>query len=166
MTPTPYTEIFDLVMMSLTSYELDSLLDKLEDEPSIVKTGGTNPPNDDSGLVYLTGFLVNAIPNFENCIKDLSDRDDDDMTFNMELDYNEKDILSCWTVIQILKKEIFDIRQIRGMIQNKSDANRYSEANLLKEKQNLCSHLIEDVDLKQTKYGIKHQDWGTMYGTN
>ena len=155
MTPTTYTEIFDLVMMSLTSYELDSLLDKLDETPA-----------DDSGLVYLTGFLVNAIPNFENCVKDLSDRDDDGMTFNIELDYNEKDILSCWTVIQILKKEIFDIRQIRGMIQNKSDANRYSEANLLKEKQNLCSHLIEDVDLKQTKYGIKHQDWGTMYGTN
>lgn len=155
MTPTTYTEIFDLVMMSLTSYELDSLLAKLDETPA-----------DDSGLVYLTGFLVNAIPNFENCVKDLSDRDDDGMTFNIELDYNEKDILSCWTVIQILKKEIFDIRQIRGMIQNKSDANRYSEANLLKEKQNLCSHLIEDVDLKQTKYGIKHQDWETMYGTN
>ena len=153
MTPTPYTEIFDLVMMNLTSYELDSLLAKLDEDPA-----------DDSGLVYLTGFLVNAIPNFENCIKDLSDRDDEDMTFNIELDYQEKDILSCWTVIQILKKEIFDIRQIRGMIQNKSDANRYSEANLLKEKQNLCSYLIEDVDLKQTKYGIKRQDWETMYG--
>lgn len=153
MTPTPYTEIFDLVMMNLTSYELDSLLAKLDEDPA-----------DDSGLVYLTGFLVNAIPNFENCIKDLSDRDDEDMTFNIELDYNEKDILCCWTVIQILKKEIFDIRQIRGMIQNKSDANRYSEANLLKEKQNLCSYLIEDVDLKQTKYGIKQQDWETMYG--
>lgn len=155
MTPTPYTEIFDLVMMSLTSYELDSLLAKLEEDPA-----------DDSGLVYLTGFLVNAIPNFENCIKNLSDRDDEDMTFNIELDYQEKDILSCWTVIQILKKEIFDIRQIRGMIQNKSDANRYSEANLLKEKQNLCSHLIEDVDLKQTKYGLKRQNWQTMYGIN
>ena len=155
MTPTPYTEIFDLVMMSLTSYELDSLLAKLDEDPA-----------DDSGLVYLTGFLVNAIPNFENCIKDLSDRDDEDMTFNIELDYNEKDILSCWTVIQILKKEIFDIRQIRGMIQNKSDANRYSEANLLKEKQNLCSQLMEEADLKQTKYGIKHQDWENMYGIN
>ena len=155
MTPTPYTEIFDLVMMNLTSYELDSLLAKLDEDPA-----------DDSGLVYLTGFLVNAIPNFENCIKNLSDRDDEDMTFNIELDYQEKDILSCWTVIQILKKEIFDIRQIRGMIQNKSDANRYSEANLLKEKQNLCSHLIEDVDLKQTKYGLKRQNWETMYGIN
>ena len=155
MTPTPYTEIFDLVMMSLTSYELDSLLAKLDEDPA-----------DDSGLVYLTGFLVNAIPNFENCIKNLSDRDDEDMTFNVELDYQEKDILSCWTVIQILKKEIFDIRQIRGMIQNKSDANRYSEANLLKEKQSLCSHLIEDVDLKQTKYGLKRQNWETMYGVN
>ena len=155
MTPTTYTEIFDLVMMSLTSYELDSLLAKMDEDPA-----------DDSGLVYLTGFLVNAIPNFENCVKDLSDRDDDGMTFNIELDYNEKDILSCWTVIQILKKEIFDIRQIRGMIQNKSDANRYSEANLLKEKQNLCSQLMEEADLKQTKYGIKHQDWENMYGIN
>lgn len=154
MTPTPYTEIFDLVMMSLTSYELDSLLAKLDEDPA-----------DDSGLVYLTGFLVNAIPNFDNCLKDLSDRNDETMTFNIELNYNEKDILSCWTVIQILKKEIFDIRQIRGMIQNKSDANRYSEANLLKEKQNLCSYLIEDVDLKQTKYGIKNQDWSNFYET-
>jgi hypothetical protein len=155
MTPTPYTEIFDLVMMSLTSYELDSLLAKLDEDPS-----------DDSGLVYLTGFLVNAIPNFENCIKNLSDRNDDNMTFNIELDDDEKNILACWTTIQVLKKEIFDIRQIRGMIQNGSDANRYSEANLLKEKQNHCSVLMEDADLKQTRYGIKHHDWESLYGTN
>lgn len=153
MTPTPYTEIFDLVMMSLTSYELDSLLAKIDENPS-----------DDSGLTYLTGFLVNAIPNFENCRKNLSDRDDNAMTFNIELDYYEVDILSCWTVIQILKKEIFDIRQIRGMLQNKADANRYSEANLLKEKQNIYINLVEEVDLKQTRYGIAKQDWKTMYG--
>jgi hypothetical protein len=152
MTPTPYTEIFDLVMMSLTNYELDSLLSGLDDTPE-----------DDSGLVYLTGFLVNAIPNFDNCVQDLSLRDDDDMTFDIELDYYEKDILACWTTIQILQKEIFDIRQIRGLIQNKSDANRYSEANNLKEKQNLKIELIEAVDLKQTKYGLRNQDWSSIY---
>jgi len=154
MTPTPYTEIFDLVMMSLTNYELDSLLSGLDDTPA-----------DDSGLVYLTGFLVNAIPNFDNCTQDLSDRDDDTMTFNIELDYYEKDILACWTSIQVLQKEIFDIRQVRALIQNKSDANRYSEANLLKEKQNLKIQLIEEADLKQTKYSIRNQDWEAMYET-
>ena len=114
--------------------------------------------------IYMTGFLKNAIPEFKNCLQDLSDRNDVTMTFNITLTDSEKDILTCLLVAQILKKEVFDIRQIRAMIQNGSDANRYSEANLLKEKLELQRDLIELAGKKKTDYELENEDWSTFYG--
>ena len=150
MTPTPYSDIFDLALTTLEDYELNNLLSLSEQ----------------NFMEYMTGFLVKAISNFDNCKQDLSDRNDETFTFNIELTHYEIDILSDWVAIQILKKEIFDIRQIRGMIQNKADANRHSEAPLLDKKILLQTSLIELVDKKQTDYGMKHQDWKAIYGNN
>lgn len=146
---TPYSDIFDLAQMDYSNYELDKLYT-------------TSPTNFN---LYMTGLLVRAIPSFTNCLKDLTQRSDTTQTFTINLTEAEMDVLASLIAVQIIKKEVFDIRQIRGMVQNGSDANRYSEANLLKEKLQLQSHLIELADKKKTDYGLSNQNWSTFYDT-
>jgi len=62
---TLYSEVFDLFMSSIASYELDNLF------ASSVTNFETR----------LTGWLVNAIPNFDGCLKDLEDRNDNTKQF-------------------------------------------------------------------------------------
>jgi len=147
MVATPYSEIIDLTMMRLTNYELD-----------ILKT--TSPTNFNT---YMTGFMVSGLSNFNNCAQNLSDRNDTTMTFNITLTDAEKDILSLLTSIQVMEKEIFDIRQIRGMIQDNSTAKRASEANLLKEKTSLYNTWKEECDIKKARYGLLNQNWETLF---
>lgn len=147
MTPTPYSDIFDLAQMDYSNYELDTLYT-------------TSPTN---FLLYMTGLLIRVIPSFTNCLQDLSQRNDSTQTFEIELTDAEKDILATLIAVQVIKKEVFTITQIRGMIQQGSEANRHSEGNLLKEKLNLQETLIQHVDEKMTKYGINNQDWTDFY---
>lgn len=107
----------------------------------------------------MEGFMIRGLAGFTNCKKDLSNRDDNLRVFNEGLTDLEKSIIADWTVISWLDKEINDVRQITGMIQNKVEANRYSEANLLKEKTNHKVQLQEDVNKKQTEYDFLNIPW-------
>lgn len=138
---TPYDDIIDLALVSIRDYKLDKLY-KIDEN---------------SFREVLIGFLTRAIPNFDNCLVDLSKQDENG--FVEDLTIYEKDILADWTVIKWLDKEINDVRQITGMMQNKNEAHRYSEANLIKEKLNMRTAKYEEVDRKQTKYDIKNTDW-------
>lgn len=113
---------------------------------------------------YMTGFLIAAIAEFSDfCNQDLTDRSDTTFTFNITLTPVEIDILARLIAVQIIKKEVHDIRQIRGMVQNDSSASRYSEANLLKEKLNLQRDLIELANKRMTAYELSGEDWSTFY---
>lgn len=117
----------------------------------------------DSALLELKnameGFMIRGLANFTNCKKDLSNRNDELRVFNEPLTDLEKSIIADWAVITWLDKEINDTRQITGMMQNKVEANRYSEANLLKEKTNHKVQLQEDVNKKQTEYDFLNVPW-------
>jgi len=52
------------------------------------------------------------------------------------------------------------------MIQDRSTANRASEANLLKEKQSLFNTLKEEADIKKSRYGLLSQDWESVFSTD
>ena len=137
---TTYDEIIDLALISIEDYRLNSLFQSSPDKFKIV----------------LEGFLIRGISGFDNCVKDLSDRDDDLRQFNCDLDDTEKNILADYLVIAYLDQQILDRRQITGMMQNKNEANRYSEANLLKEKQALKVAMIENVNNYQTIYDLRN----------
>lgn len=141
---TPYDDILDLALMSISDYRLDKL--------------AVEKPNDFKTV--LTGFLIRGIANFDNCRKDLSNRDDNEKVFNFALNDIEKSILADWTVIMWLDKEINDVRQITAMLQNNKEAHRYSEASNLNAKLNRRIQLKEDVAYKQTKYSYSGKDWG------
>ena len=138
---TPYDEIIDLALVSIRDYKLDKLY----------------RIDENSFREVLIGFLTRAIPNFDNCLSNLGEQDENG--FISDLTIYEKDILADWTVIKWLDKEINDVRQITGMMQNKNEAHRYSEANLMKEKLNMRAAKYEEVDRKQTKYGLRNTDW-------
>lgn len=144
---TLYSDIFDLAQMDYSNYELDTLY-------------STSPTNYN---LYMTGVLVRVLPSFPNCLSDLTDRNDTTQTFNIDLTESEQSILASLMAVQILKKEIFDIRQIRGMTQTGRDSTRHSEGNLLKEKRGLRVELEELVEQKMTVYGLKNEDWSTFY---
>lgn len=140
---TPYDDILDLALVSIEDYRLNKVA---VDSPVDFK-------------LILEGFMVRGLSNFDNCKKDLSDRNDELHRFNIKLDDVEKSIIADWTVIMWLDKEINDTRQITSMLQNRNEAHRYSEANNLKAKTDHRVQMVEDVKHKQTVYGFKNTDW-------
>lgn len=140
---TPYSTVCDLALVQMRDYKIDDLY-------------GLSPTKFET---YMNGFLMKAIPRFENCKKDLSDRDEAKKEFNETLDDDEIDILSEYVVVAWLTSEINDTRQLTGMMQNGKEANRYSEANLLKEKTALRNTTLETIDTRKTQYELKHVDW-------
>ena len=117
---TSYDDILDLALVSIEDYHLNRL--------------AVDSPKDFNRV--LEGFMVRGLANFENCRKDLSDRNDEERVFNCELSEIEKSIIADYTVVAWLDKEINDVRQITGMMQNNKEAHRYSEANNLNSKIN------------------------------
>ena len=107
----------------------------------------------------MDGFLIRAIPNFDNCTKDLSDRDDVTRTFNVSLSDQEKGILADYVALMWLDKEINDARQIIGMLQNNNESHRYSEANNMNAKRERRMQIYEDVGQKKTKYSFSNAPW-------
>lgn len=140
---TSYDDILDLALVSIEDYHLNRL--------------AVDSPKDFN--IVLEGFMVRGLANFENCRKDLTDRDDTLRVFNCELSEIEKSIIADYTVIAWLDKEINDVRQITGMMQNNKEAHRYSEANNLNAKINRRNQLIEEIATKKTTYSFSQSKW-------
>ena len=140
---TPYDDIIDLALVSIEDYHLNKLaIDSLNDFN-----------------IVLEGFMIRGLANFENCNKDLSQRSDKDRLFKVKLNEIEKSIIADYTVISWLDKEINDVRQITGMMQNQKEAHRYSEANNLNAKVHRRDQLMEQVATKKTTYSLNKVDW-------
>ena len=140
---TSYDDIIDLALVSIEDYHLNRL--------------AVASPKDFN--IVLEGFMVRGLANFENCRQDLSDRDSSARVFNCALTEIEKSIIADYTVIAWLDKEINDVRQITGMMQNNKEAHRYSEAKNLNAKINRRNQLIEEVATKKTTYSFSKSNW-------
>ena len=140
---TSYDEIIDLALVSIEDYHLNRLAVDSPDDFNIV----------------LEVFMVRGLANFENCKKYLSLRDNEKRVFLSKLSEVEKSIIADYTVIAWLDKEINDVRQIVGMMQNNKEAHRYSEANNLNAKRNRRDQLMEQVATKKTTYSLNQANW-------
>ena len=140
---TSYDDIIDLALVSIEDYHLNRLAMDSPDDFNIV----------------LEGFMVRGLANFENCKKDLSLRDNEKRVFLTKLSEVEKSIIADYTVIAWLDKEINDVRQIVGMMQNNKEAHRYSEANNLNAKRSRRDQLMEQVATKKTVYSLNQSNW-------
>jgi hypothetical protein len=141
---TLYSEIFELVLSGFNDYKIDRLF------------SSATPT---SAEVYMTPFLVKAIPNFDNCEQDLEDRNDTTRTFNITLNTDEKVILSELTIVQLLKKEVNDVKQMELHLSDPKAFKHYAEANNLKEKRETMYSAQESAERLMVKYSQKNINW-------
>ena len=143
MSNTTYDEIIDLILVSIEDYHLNKLaVASINDFKTV-----------------LEGYMIRGLVKFENCQKDLSDRNDSTRTFNIYLTDIEKGIIADCAVIVWLDKQINDVRQITGMLENNKESHRFSEANNLNAKINRKNQLEEEVNVKKTNYSYKNSSW-------
>ncbi|TVY09966.1 hypothetical protein [Paenibacillus cremeus] len=126
---TTYDIIFDRFLSKITDYELAELIDAdLESN--------------------LNKFLRGAISDFKYCPKDLSNRDDSAMTFNIDLNDSEQEILAKFMLVHWINPNILRLENIRQNLGNK-DFQIYSGANFLDKlttlKKQLISEAVEDM---------------------
>ncbi|MGL5767088.1 MAG: hypothetical protein ACRCX8_15745 [Sarcina sp.] len=135
---TPFQQIEDLAMVSITDYKLDNLY-RVDQE---------------AFWTYLDGFLVTVIPQFIPCFTSL-DYDLTNRTFNETLDLSEISILSNYLVLAWMKKEINDVTQMNLHFQGK-DFKTHSEAQNLKSKIELSVVSDERVNQEIMNYQLKN----------
>jgi len=139
MSNTSFEEIYDLFLMEIKDYKLNRLVSS-------------------ELTIYLEGFLMLAIPDFDNCVKDLEDFDLSLGTFNSNLNLREKTIVSKIMVLKWLGKEINDVTQFNLHL-NDSDFKHYAEGQNLKEKVEYSNRMREIISQDMLQYGIKNTPW-------
>jgi hypothetical protein len=142
---TPYSDIFNLFLANIQDYVIDDMYDT-----------STSDFED-----YATTFLIRSIPQFDNCLQDLNNRDDTLKTFGIDLSLIEQLILSDLMTLMWLKKEINNILEMRNHLVS-GDYKSFSSANNLKEKRTWYETLSKDIDMQITKYGYSNNDWSTF----
>jgi hypothetical protein len=145
---TPYSDIFELFLAGMQDYKIDRLYQSAT--PSLAED-------------YMKPFLIRGLVNFEKCTKDLSDRNDTTMIFNIVLNDKEKVILSNLMIVEWLRKEVNDILQMKLFL-NDTDFKIHSAANNLKEKREHLNSLREEVDKQMTSYSYGNINWTTYQG--
>ncbi len=143
---TEYTDIYDLFLMQVKDFKLDSLY---QSDPDELNT-------------YLSGFLVLAISDFTNCKQDLSNRDNEAGHFNIDLTDKEKAILSELMVMRWLLKEIQDVLQIKNLLTD-TDFKLTSAASNLTAKQNYLAVVREYVNQDMSNYALNNINWNDWY---
>ena len=139
---TSYNDIISLALHSIQDYKLDILYQRSFDD----------------WMQHLALFMIRGLDRFDNCKVDLSKRDDTLMEFESELSMIEQGIIADYTALMWLDKEMLDVRQITGMLQNGREANRFSEANLMNAKSVMRRNIISDIDTKQVHYSLKNMN--------
>lgn len=108
---TTYEEIYDLASRKLTDVELPLLPEEeLED--------------------MFHGYLISSISQFRKCKNDLSDRDEDEKQFNVDLLDIEKEILAVLIARQWLQPQINSVLLTKQVFSDK-ESKFYSQKEML-----------------------------------
>ena len=108
---TPYSKIYDRALAKLTDYDLAYL------------------PEEDFQFM-LRGWLVSSISKFRKCAANLSDRDDELETFNVDLDDEEIEILALLVVGEWLEPQVNSVTLTRQFFGGKEE-KFFAQANQL-----------------------------------
>jgi hypothetical protein len=104
---TPYQAIYDVFLSKISDYNLSQM--------------------DDATLTsILRGYLGSAIVNFKNCKKDLSQRDESNATFTIDLSDDEIEILALYMVDQWYQTKLNDDKALNQVLTDK-DFQIYSQ---------------------------------------
>ena len=157
MDKTPYTDIIDLVLALLKSYEIDQIFDKAV----------TDSPDDDTAgdkalVIYLLPYFKYASGELQIAGSKIdTSRDDSEMSFNSLLSDAEQLIFAKYILVGYLHQETFDILQMKLHLQD-GDFKTFAEKNNLEAKLNVLNTLKDELSWNVTRSGY-HADknvWG------
>lgn len=130
---TPFSDIYKLFLSQIKDYELAEMEDTVLE--------------DNLGL-----WLVNAIPHFKSCKKNLEMIIDETMKeFSEALTITEKSILAKYMVYVYVSTYLIREENLSQAL-NSKDYRMYSPANQLKALQFLCEHIKRDGSTLQSQY--------------
>lgn len=149
MQNTQFEEIYHLFLNSIQDYTIRGLfMNNVEIAQDMIKT-----------------FLIRSIPKFYNCVKDIKNFNLEEDSFNCELDYEEKNILSELMVLNWLDWVINDITQMNLNL-NDTDFKHFSEESNLKQKSEYTDRLREKVNQDMVNYGLYHTPFNNWAAGN
>lgn len=129
---TQYSEIFERFLSKIADYDLAALTDE-----QLKKS--------------LLRLLNSSVANFLYCTKNLKDRDDSTMAFNVVLDDKEQEILSKLMLIEWINPYILNQDNISNILGSK-DYKTYSPANLLDKLLSVKKSLQQEIQGDLTFY--------------
>lgn len=133
---TEFSEIYGLFLSNIHDYSILQLPDEDITE-------------------FLDLLLKKAIPLFDTCRIDLSDRTS--VAFNQKLSDTEVDILVSYMMVSYLRPTILNTTNTQKELTDR-EFRSYSQANHLKELVNLYTTFVSEAESKKVKYGYKN--WG------
>lgn len=99
-----------------------------------------------------------SISDFEDvCVKDLSDRDDGLLLFNIDLSNREKDILALGMVLHFVEPYVYNTDSLRNAL-NTKDFSLYSPANLLEKMTELMTTTERRLKHEINLYSFRNGD--------
>jgi len=140
---TSFTDIYDRFMMKITDHNLDTMFASSESDYE----------------AYIKGFLNEAIANFSNCSKDLTDLTGE--AFTETLTGQEQDILATFMAVAWSSKEVHSIMELKRHL-NDTDFKLYAESQHLREKKNLLIVSEEKIESKKNSYGYSELDMSLL----
>lgn len=129
---TPYNRIYDRFINKITDYDLLGL-------------------ETENIMELCFKYLKSAISKFADCKADLSHRDDAQLCFLNELSEIEEEILSHLMVVEWLSPKILNITNLHQYLGD-NDYKGFSQANHLKELQELKNNSQDEVERLTTRY--------------
>lgn len=133
---TPFTDVYDIFLSQIS-------------DPTYLSI----PETDEFNYRY----LLNSIPKFRRCVKDLSDRDEINGIFNVTLSDEEKLILGILMVTEYLNPQIVSINNLKQVMTNR-DFQVTSQAAHLKELMDLRKMKLDEVNKLIIDYTYNNND--------
>lgn len=136
---TPYSKIYDRALAKLTDYDLAYM--------------------SDADLRFmLRGWLNSSIPKFRKCASDLSKRDDELETFNVDLVDDEIEILALLIVCEWLEPQINSVTLTHQMFGGKEE-KYYSQSSHLAELKALRNETRTEARKLMRDYTYAHNSY-------
>ena len=130
---TPYNKLYANLLPKFKNYDIPLMnIEEIED--------------------MLKDYLVPAIARFHVCLKDLSDRNDDDGVFNIDLDDNEVEILSNYMLIEFIDSNYIRVPSILKATLSSTDFNAFSPANLLSKLLDMRNTYLDENETLLSRY--------------
>lgn len=138
---TPFEDIYEYALADINDYRLDRLAQV----------------NYDSFLIQMKNLLINAIPQFTNCLKPLDYIDATTPYFETDLNVKEKSILGAYMARVWFNKNTNDLTQINEGLQGR-DKKNHSKSSNLKEKKSRLVQIDEVISQRVCDYQLSDMD--------